>query len=557
MALWLWRKRSTLAFLVLLILVIAFIYRYWTTVIHAGTTDLTLSQKMKLQERRIGLQGERAGMWTRHIWFNICGNLLYSLKKHLNFPLQPDQEMVIRSLSITTSKKFTNFGERIFGYIHPYTTGHYQFVLSAYDTSELWISSNDDPYNVVLHSFIRQWKGPEMYEFKDIPANSLSLYDGTGNKGRNIAWKRNDIPVDLPSTFLSDHDGLVLSKEKVNDRESMYKSWVVHLVVSVPLLEEKQTQDILPTCQYSPTYIIRKKIRRYSCYHYIVPTQVFPRDNTWIADFRRTSAGNKEIQLFEVELNRSKDIEKYGSRTVRISQYVYRYLRNQSRLCLPEGIHWNRHADVYAIVCVYNQGIWVKHFIKQMAQFQKQAKGYTLHVIIVDHHSTDANMTELMLDSELKSYTLIQRQGIFWKTAAIQAAIETIKDPHSIVLMLDLHLYFPSDFIDIIRKHTVEGKLAAAPILIRLHCGYSRKELNGFWETEGLGILGIFKSDLDRIGGMNTRDYKSKWGGEDVELVDRAVGFGLEIYRIKVPRFYHQYHSRKGMWDKNSLPTVL
>ncbi|RDD46294.1 Beta-1,4-N-acetylgalactosaminyltransferase 3 [Trichoplax sp. H2] len=491
MVLWLWRKRSTLAFLVLLILVIAFIYRYWTTVIHAGTTDLTLSQKMKLQERRIGLQGERAGMWTRHIWFNICGNLLYSLKKHLNFPLQPDQEMVIRSLSITTSKKFTNFGERIFGYIHPYTTGHYQFVLSAYDTSELWISSNDDPYNVVLHSFIRQWKGPGMYEFKDIPANSLSLYDGTGNKGRNIAWKRNDIPVDLPSTFL------------------------------------------------------------------IVPTQVFPRDNTWIADFRRTSAGNKEIQLFEVELNRSKDIEKYGSRTVRISQYVYRYLRNQSRLCLPEGMHWNRHADVYAIVCVYNQGIWVKHFIKQMAQFQKQAKGYTLHVIIVDHHSTDANMTELMLDSELKSYTLIQRQGIFWKTAAIQAAIETIKDPHSIVLMLDLHLYFPSDFIDIIRKHTVEGKLAAAPILIRLHCGYSRKELNGFWETEGLGILGIFKSDLDRIGGMNTRDYESKWGGEDVELVDRAVGFGLEIYRIKVPRFYHQYHSRKGMWDKNSLPTVL
>lgn len=36
------------------------------------------------------------------------------------------------------------------------TLGFYRFVISGYDTSELWISTNDDPYNVLLYSYIRQ-----------------------------------------------------------------------------------------------------------------------------------------------------------------------------------------------------------------------------------------------------------------------------------------------------------------------------------------------------------------------------------------------------------------
>jgi len=52
------------------------------------------------------------------------------------------------------------------------------------------------------------------------------------------------------------------------------------------------------------------------------------------------------------------------------------------------------------------------------------------------------------------------------------------------------------------------------------------------------------------FGGVNVKEFKHKWGGEDWEMVDRVLAKGLEIERLRLPHFYHFFHDKTGMWQQ-------
>uniref|UniRef100_A0A672M8G1 Beta-1,4-N-acetylgalactosaminyltransferase n=1 Tax=Sinocyclocheilus grahami TaxID=75366 RepID=A0A672M8G1_SINGR len=613
------------------------------------------------------------GRVNMHVFEDCCGGSLDQLRNNLLYPLFPNVRTTVSRLAV--SPQWSNYGLRIFGYLHPEVTDEYIFAVSSDDNSEFWLSLNESPENLQRLVYVgetgNEWTAPgEYWKFasqiskpvllvKDMKYFfEILLKQNRGMDHLEIAWSLNrdngtfsvitsellSLYEDESSLQMGDIDHIPQTKASYDrllqpipmpphSAGDMIREDPRDHIYKYKMLDESNLKDFFPECHYSPSYILREQIGRYEGVYLVKFSSVYPNDYT-----RQTNANDDEMCFYKQDPSFQAEYEacsillishlqrqisvrqKYvyrmrlcsikrwqyrrrcgvhmyfwyysiwclflhsgysllrvvnvvrredndvGSRylvelelvspqgqKVLVSRYVYAEdSRKPTILCSPKAFSWNPSATVQIIVAVKDQARWIIQFIREMEKVYRATGDKNFNVIIIDYNSSDIDIEKRLKKAALPSYKFKKMDGNFQRSGGLQAGIDLVEDEHSILFLCDLHLYYPVNIINSIRKHCVEGKMVYAPVVMRLDCGASPRAPAGFWEVAGYGLMGIYKSDMDRIGGMNTREFKDKWGGEDWELLDRVLGNGLEVERLHLRHFFHHFHSKRGMWENKN-----
>ena len=101
-----------------------------------------------------GAQGTGTIMYE--IWSDIGGTEMEDLTGNADFPDNPTSGELL-TLFETPTDIADNFGGRIYGWLHPATSGDYTFWIATDDDGDLLLSTDDDPANAVVICGVDGW----------------------------------------------------------------------------------------------------------------------------------------------------------------------------------------------------------------------------------------------------------------------------------------------------------------------------------------------------------------------------------------------------------------
>ncbi|WP_075085527.1 endo-1,4-beta-xylanase [Mariniblastus fucicola] len=132
----------------------------------AGEAFVDLEWESPSQSREIIPQGQlfpsQRGQISFDRWNGIAGSDVSDLTSLAEFPNSPNLTSFIGDFEETDSS-LTDYGRRIYGYVHPSETGPYTFFVSADESAELWLSNtNSESEKLLIASVdsatgIREW----------------------------------------------------------------------------------------------------------------------------------------------------------------------------------------------------------------------------------------------------------------------------------------------------------------------------------------------------------------------------------------------------------------
>jgi fibronectin type 3 domain-containing protein len=141
------------------------------------------------------------GAILRQWWLDIPGSEVANLTDSQNYPYNPSGRQLITKLEGPVDWN-NDYGTLLQGYLNPVTSGNYTFWVASDASSELYLSTDNNLYNIQLIGYVSGFTGShEWYKYPSQESSPISLVAGqkyfimavhkasTGNDNIAVAWQ--------------------------------------------------------------------------------------------------------------------------------------------------------------------------------------------------------------------------------------------------------------------------------------------------------------------------------------------------------------------------------
>jgi regulation of enolase protein 1 (concanavalin A-like superfamily) len=182
-------------------------YYYRIDEVEADGTTIHEGQERSFNTKRAG-----TGTILREVWEGIGGTVVSDLTNNANYPANPSYSDEVTLLEAPTDFA-DNFGSRLHGWLLPETSGDYTFWIASDDSSNLYLSSDENPANAVVICGVdgwtssrnfdgtagapgdRQMSDPVALEAGQMYYISAIYKEGGGGDNVAVAWEGPDSPT--------------------------------------------------------------------------------------------------------------------------------------------------------------------------------------------------------------------------------------------------------------------------------------------------------------------------------------------------------------------------
>ena len=155
---------------------------------------------------------------------------------------------------------------------------------------------------------------------------------------------------------------------------------------------------------------------------------------------------------------------------------------------------------------------------------------------------------------------IIEGKGTFSRGKALHRGVAHL-GPAELVFMCDVDMRVELPFLERCRKNTIRGRRVYYPEFFKLYnMDYvyhtqnrpdvlALKRSHGHWAYYSFGMVCMYKSDYDSVGGMDTNIQG--WGDEDIMFYNKIVRKRLDVLRAPDTALSHRWHEKHC---PNTLP---